>query len=109
MDQCVNGQISPGDIIGSPGGPTLYLTCGVYRHINDDHNAHSDKENFLRCLAAVNSKGGLQDAKNPLQKHKSWKNKKSNVWGNIIFDPYNEMITTAYTSGNGKDWGGCAR
>lgn len=109
MDQCINGSISPNDVIGSPMGPRLFMTCGAYRHINDRHNANADKEHFLICLSNVNSKGGLQDAKNPLEKHKSWKNKKSNVWGNIIFDPFRESITTAFTSGDGKDWGGCAR
>lgn len=112
MTLCQYGQRGPDDILGTPpGSRRLLMTCSSYRHMMDDHDAQRDTQNFLHCLALVNLRGSESPGSKVPYVVVSWRNSKSGVTGNIVYDPTkNNSMVTAYTSGNrGNDWGGCAR
>jgi hypothetical protein len=87
------------------------MTCGRYRHINNRHNAGADVRNFIGCMMLIYARGVPWDGADSPNIGIKWKNTKSGVWGYNSVNPFSTPMsyTTAFTSGDGADWGGCAR
>lgn len=99
-------------LVGSANWPSpMPITCGRFRHISDNHNAHLDLDNFAMCLQLALANGVPWDGANSPNVGIKWKNSKTGVWVYMAYAPgaaTKNALWTAYTSGDSKDWGGCA-
>ncbi|MFI5783493.1 LGFP repeat-containing protein [Nocardia sp. NPDC051570] len=115
MQACMDGYMRDDDIVlvlkpvGELGAwGDLTLTCGRYRHIHNNHNAHADQSNFLLCLSLTYTWGLKWDGAKNGNSGIAWDNRKGH-WGYIVYDLQNRIVTAFPSGDDGKDWGGCTR
>lgn len=126
LTRCISGVATPTEIVfgivGSSKFPNpLPVTCGQYRHIDQDHDIEEDRERGLQCIGLTYSMG-MQKPKSEITTKKydgiNWYNSKNlNMRNVILYDPtYNDdyrhtntLITAWAGNGDGNDWGGCVR
>jgi hypothetical protein len=90
----------------------VVLTCGDYFHITREHFQETitdeDRTHFLQCVSKTLWDGSEWSNARPPNIGRKFQNPLTGVWGYVSVRP-DKTIATAFTSGDGKDWGGCTR
>ena len=117
---CSHFQFKDEDLIVRVGS-NLKISCGAWLHIARKHFQQEDPRDiprqdhhdFLTCMSNVSRHGSRweRDGKSladPPNRGLIWQNPRSGTWAIIVIDPKGNLVS-AWTLGDGKDWGGCAK
>lgn len=110
LKMCRNYDPRAANVIAVFGGK-VKLMCRDYRvhildHFQEDITS-ADDYNFLMCLTKAIVFGTDWDGAKTGYGKQTHNTKGTH--GYVAINPTTNTIVTAYTSGDGKDWGGCAR
>lgn len=96
----------------------IYMTCDDWRHIIaqgrfQDTITDADRLDYTTCVSKALSQGEEWDRAKPPNQGYKYMNPQTGVWVYVSVRPVRpgetiHTIATAFTSGDGKDWGGCA-
>jgi hypothetical protein len=113
MVMCERNMSRPEDLIHQWWGQYV-LSCESWIHIWHNHfpadATDRDRMDFAVCVgAALSVQYGRpwNNARYPNHGY-AYRNPDTDTWGYVVVGDKG-LVTTAYTSGDGRDWGGCAR